>query len=221
MELLEAAKPFLNNGYAAIPLIVAIVAALAKALTMLGQAFDFHDKNIVRKRLERLEELRAGVQDSRPLAGYLESAIDIEKFRICSGVLTSPAKMNMLIALESKGIWGRGQIKSIAKFLTTDVRTQITTLEITALDKVGAAISIIGGFALLFTGLVYFLVLALNLKPYGLIAGSAVCLPFVIVGRLFLTDFINYLIAKKVQLHLAHHPLPSSPTLQSPPPTES
>ncbi|WP_273822385.1 hypothetical protein [Pseudomonas asplenii] len=203
MEFLEISKSLFNSSYGVIAVIIAILASLIKALTMLGQAFDFHDKNIIRKRLERLERLRSGIPDDRPLAEYFDRAIESEKFRISSGILASHAKMNVLITIDNIGLWERQQIKSIAKYLKTDQKTKNISLQLTKLDKLGATISIAGGLALLSIGAMYLTLLTFTLKPYGIMVGALTFLPFVLAGRLFSADFISYRIAKKVKAHLA------------------
>jgi len=206
MEFFESIKPLLG-GYHVIGLaIVAALGVLGKGLGMLGQAAELHDKNFVRKRLERLDNLRLGVPDDRPIANYLDSAIEREKFRIASGISVSPAKMNWLMQLDATGLWSREQIRAVSKFLVTDTQTGVTEIELTSFEKIGAGLSIIGALALLLMGAGYFMALALKYDVLGFLAGCGVFCAFIFVARLFSTDFINYRAARKFLTYLKHNP---------------
>ncbi|XXF10903.1 hypothetical protein J3Q00_11380 [Pseudomonas sp. D2-3] len=208
MDFLEAIKQGYDSGYSIYVVAGVVGVAFAKAITTFGQALELHDKNFVRKRLERLENMRTNVPAEHSLARYLDESISQEKFRISSGVSVSQAKAEWLMNLAATGFWQRTHLKAASKFLITDTRSLTTGLEFSWFDRVGAALSCIMGLLLLLLGTLYFLMLYLSLGQLGFFLGAALFCCFVIVGRLFSADFLNYRTAKKIQFYLANHPLP-------------
>lgn len=221
MDFLEAIKQAYESGYSIYVVAGVVGIAFAKAITTFGQALELHDKNFVRKRLERFENMRANMPSERALSRYLDDAIDQEKFRISSGISVSPVKTEWLMSLAATGLWERAHIKAASKFLVTDKKTLAIGLKFSWLDRIGAGLSCLMGLLLLLLGTIYFLMLHLSLGQLGFFLGAAVFCCFVIVGRLFSGDFLNYRTAKKVELYLSNHPLTSSPAPQPLPPCES
>lgn len=219
MEFLEVIKQAYNSGYSIYVVAGVVGVAFAKVITTFGQALELHDKNFVRKRLERLESMRANMPADRALARYLDDSIDQEKFRISSGISVSQLKAEWLIKLAATGLWERAHIKAASKFLVTDTRSLVTGLEFTWSDRVGAVLSCIMGLLLLLLGTLYFLMLYLNLGQLGFFIGAAVFCCFIIVGRLFSGDFLRYRVARKIRLYLTNHPLPSTKQSNSDRPT--
>ncbi|MFR0691632.1 hypothetical protein ACLUTX_19700 [Enterobacterales bacterium AE_CKDN230030158-1A_HGKHYDSX7] len=199
--LLQQAQSVLGSGYS-----VLVIAALvfAKTISTLGSAFDFHDKNFVQKRFKRLNELRAGVKkDDRPLAQYLDDAIELEAFRVASGVTASKQKMVFLVEIASLGLWNRTQLRWVAKHLEQGPQDATPVIRITRLDWVGAAIGLISLFYCITAGIFFFAYISLTTPmPYGLVLGLLAFGGLVILARLLGEDFFSAKCANNVRKYL-------------------
>lgn len=129
---------------------------LAKFLTTLGKAMEFHDRYFVGKRLNRLKALRLGIQEDKALVKYLDDAIALESFHIASGISTSAEKMSFLIRLSNCGRWNRPQIQALAKFLIVTPESFCLKVHITKVDKFGAVLGLASGIFLIVLGMIYF-----------------------------------------------------------------
>lgn len=211
-ETFQQAHSVLTSGYALIAMLLGSLALLGKMLTTLIKAVGVHEKYFFDKRVSRLRFLREGVQTNQDLIKYLDNAIELESFRVASGLSTSAANMTILIQLSNRGRWSRSQIKTLARFLMTPQGSTTPEICITKLDKVGAGLGLVSGFFLLLLGLFYFLWLTYSGVNFGLLLGVLVYGAFIVAARLFLTDFINYLVAKRALAYLELHPLQTEAT---------
>lgn len=199
---LQQIQSALSGSYGVAGVAVALLFIAAKVLTTLGHAVDFHDKNFVEKRLNRLKELRANTADTRPLAGYLDNAIDLESFRLAAGISTGLAKMELLIKLTATGRWDRVQIRIISKFLALKETHPKPQVQITTFDKIAALFSLISALYFIFVGIFTLAVSFREPSTAGFIAGLVLFLLSVGFARFLLSDFIGYKLAMHAKTYL-------------------
>jgi len=199
--LLQQAQSVLGSGYS-----VLVIAALilARTISTLGSAFDFHDKNFVQKRFKRLNELRAGVKkDDRPLAQYPDDAIELEAFRVASGVTVSKQKMDFLVEITSLGLWNRTQLRWVAKHLEQGPQDATPVIRISRFDWVGAAIGLLSISYCIIAGISSFAYLSLTMPmPYGVALGLLAFASLAFLGVLLGEDFYSVKFANSVRKYL-------------------
>lgn len=205
--ILQQAQGFLSSSYGVLAIATML---LVKAISALRSAFDFHDKNFVEKRFKRLSELRASVKkDDRPLAQYLDDAIELEAFRVASGVTASKQKMDFLVEVASLGLWNRTQLRWVAKHLEQGPQDATPVIRITRLDWVGAAIGLFSLFYCITAGIFFFAYISLATPmPYGLALGLLAFGGLVILARLLGEDFFSAKCANNVRKYLERKEAP-------------
>jgi hypothetical protein len=181
--------------------IITIVVLLFKFGTHLIRALEWHDRYFVRKRLSELEAVRKCTDKTPQLTHYIDDALAIEGFRIASGITTSPQKMQYLIQLSKDGVWTNAQLRSASRYLSLAPGLKEPILDTRFIDKVGAGLGLLAAVASLVLGSIYFLQIAFAGKPLLWLAGFAVLSVFVLASRLFITDFIDYKVVKRIRLH--------------------
>lgn len=199
--LLQQAQSVLGSGYS----VLAIAALVfAKTISTLGSAFDFHDKNFVQKRFKRLNELRASVKkDHRPLAQYLDDAIELEAFRVASGVTAGKQKMDFLIGIASLGLWDRTQLRWLAKHIEQGPQDTTPSIRITRLDWVGAAIGLVSLSYCILAGIFFFAYLSFTMPmPYGMALGLLAFVALIFLARLLGEDFYSAMCARNIRKRL-------------------
>jgi len=203
MDVISKIQALLTNGYSVAVAVAATIAVLLKILTHLTKAMDWHDEHFVRKRLSRLKEIRSDAATPQ-LVRYLDGAIELEMFRIASGVSTSRAKMEYLLQLDQAGQWNRAQLRSVSKFLALQAGNEAPILLITLLDGVSAYVSATSAFLTLAVGVGYLTELVLTGVPLLWVLGLSLLGLAILLARYLGSDFIDYVIVKRTQEHLEH-----------------
>jgi hypothetical protein len=204
MDAINQVKGLLNNGYSVWVAVAATITVLLKIASQLIRAVDWHDKYFVRKRLTRLKDIRVDATSSR-LVRYLDDAIELEMFRIVSGVSASRLKMEYLLQLDEGGRCSRGQLKSLSKFLALQPGSETPVLSVSFLDRVSAWASGISALLTLALGVGYVTELALTGAPLLWPLGLPLFALAVLLGRYLATDCIDYIIVKRTHRHLEFH----------------
>lgn len=192
-----------SNHNFAIPLIAIMV--ISGSLKALKGFLDFHYEYYTRKHLKRVLEIQPLVKNSEPYYKFAQSVIDMEAFKIASGVRTSKDKALALICLYEKNLLPITCIKPMARYISTDNNESIV-VTLSKTDKVLAAFSLLLSTATLAYGIIVYI--ALILEGYeGLIIGSLLILVFIIATRIFSEDVRRYKQAKRLQISLKEAPL--------------
>jgi len=178
------------------------VTLLFKLVKPLFKAMDFHDKHFVRKHLLLLKAIRSSASKNVDLKQYLDDAIQLETFRIASGITTSRAKMEFLIRLSRDGVWTRRQIRSTSKFLTATPGEPEPSITFTWPDRVSAVLGISSAMITLVVGTLYLVQSMLQGGFTSSLVGLSLFSICVVIGTFFALDFINYRVAKRVREHL-------------------
>ncbi|HBO8401376.1 TPA: hypothetical protein NJF89_000557 [Pseudomonas aeruginosa] len=207
MEIIQQLQALFNSGYSMVVAVAAIVTILFKILAQLFRALEWHNKYLVRKRLIRLKDIRSSTSSSQ-LIHYLDGAIELEIFRIASGVSTSRSKMEYLLQLGQTGFWSREQLHSLSKFLILELGSATPSLTVTLLDRLGAWAGGISAFSTLVLGAMYFIKLMLTGEPLMWLLGLLLFGLSVVAGRFLATDLIDYIIVTRAQHYLQHATLP-------------
>lgn len=202
MEVIQQLQALSSSGYSVAVAATAILAVLFKMFTQWVRAMEWHEKHFVRKRLTRLKAIRSSAESNSLLTQYLDEAIELEAFRIASGITTSRAKMEFLLRLAQDGLWSREQIRRIAKFLTVKPGHPEPQLKILWLDRVAAYLGASAAIMTLILGLIYLFKFMLIGKPLLLLVGLLLFILCVLAALLFATDTLSYLVATRVQRHL-------------------
>lgn len=210
MEVIQLLQSLVNSGYSIFVAVAAMLTVFLKIVAHITKAMDWHDQRFVRKRLSCLKDVRSGATSAR-LVKYLDDAIELEMFRIASGVSTSRSKMQYLLQLDETGRWSRMQLQSLAKFLALQPGSETPVLSVTFLDRLSAWISGISTLLTLALGVGYLtelvltgalLMWALGLLLFGLA---------MLLARYLATDFIDYVIVKRAQRYLSWQSQISAP----------
>jgi hypothetical protein len=202
MEVIQKLQSLLTSGYSVAAAVAATVSVLLKIMSHLLKAMDWHDKHFVRKRLSRLKDMRSGATSSK-LVRYLDDAIELEMFRIASGVSTSRSKMEYLLQLDEAGHWSRMQLQSLSKFLALQSGSKTPVFSVTFLDRLSAWASGISALFTLALGVGYLTELVLTGAPLMWILGLLLFGISVLLGRYLVTDCIDYIIVKRTQRYLS------------------
>lgn len=70
------------------------------------------------------------------LTRYLDQALDIEVFRLASGISASRSLMEYLLKLDSTGRWSHTQLRSLSKFVVRDSADDNLKVAVSYLDGV-------------------------------------------------------------------------------------
>ncbi|MFK3721040.1 hypothetical protein ACI2J9_15895 [Pseudomonas fulva] len=119
MEVFEQLRAFLSSGASWLIAIAPLFYQGAKWLNRLTKVWDWHDKHFVRKRMARLKNARSEACNDE-LTRYLDEALDIEVFRLASGISASRSLMEYMLKLASTGRWSHAQLRSLSKFVVRD-----------------------------------------------------------------------------------------------------
>lgn len=190
-----------GSSLSIITAIITICALSFKLVSHLVRAFEWHDRYLVRKRLSELESVRNSTEKLPLFTQYIDDALAVEGFRIASGITTSPKKMNFLMQLSKDGVWTNAQLRSASKYLSVAPGAKEPVLKIGFADLVGATLGLIAALGTLILGSVYFLQMVFAGKPVFWLFGLGIFLAFLLATRLFITDFIDYKVVKRMHLH--------------------
>ena len=208
MEAIQKLLGLFNSGYTVSVAVAAIVGVLFKIGTQLFKAMGWHDRYFVRKRLTRLKAIRSDANNSA-ITHYLDEAIDLEMFRIASGVNTSRSKMEYLLQLNQVGRWSPGQLRSLSKFLALDAGRDAPTLSVTLLDRLGAWVSGASALCAIALGVSNLIRCMLTGMPLIWLLGISLFGLTLIAGRFLATDLIDYLIVRRAQQYLGNDLAPA------------
>lgn len=203
MEILQQLIALLDVKY--VPVLTAVVALFSlvpKLAAPLISALEAHDKHFVRKPLERLKALRSSASKHSGLAEYLETSIELEAFRIASGITTSRARMEFLLALNKDGTWSKPQLRSVAQHVGFPEGSDEPAIIISTSEKVFAIWSAVFGGVIALMGAVFFIALASTNKPLPFLIGAIVFASFVAFARFILNEYISYKLASRAQADL-------------------
>lgn len=169
-EIFQQVQAATGSGYAIAAAMAGLITVLIK---LLARGLDFHDRHIVRKDFDRLRMLRESAPDGAPFANYLDEAIQIESFRIASGISTSSAKMAYLLQLASMGRWDRSQLRALSSYILFPSDSVAPTIHLSRIDSFDAVFSLLGGLYFVFAGLFFLVYMGLILAfPLGWFAGG-------------------------------------------------
>jgi|SRR5690606_6874087 len=182
--------------------VAVIVAVLGKIIFSLRRALDFHNEYFVKKRIKRITELQPLIEEARPLRRFLDQSLETEAFKVASGIIASPAKMNALIEINDTGLWTVSHLRNASRHLVVNTTTLKASIKITIADKASAWASLFFTLFLLVVGSGYFVLLAITKSFLGFILGAFIFFVFVIVAYSIAYDFRAYRAARHIEAHL-------------------
>lgn len=195
---------FISNNHAfAIPLLAVMVISIS--IKSLKALLDFHYDYYTRKHLKRVSEILPLLENSEPYQKFAQSVIDMEAFKIASGVRTQKDKALALIYLFENNHLPLYQMRSMVRYINID-KDQNIVVTISRADKILATLSLLLSVATISYGAIVYI--ALMMQGYhGLIIGSLIFLAFVIATRMFSEDARRYKQAKILKDSLEEFPL--------------
>ncbi|MFH6601824.1 hypothetical protein ACEVAQ_24300 [Ectopseudomonas khazarica] len=204
MEIPQQLLAFIDVKYVpAFTVAVTLFSLLLKLAAPLLSALEAHDKHFVRKPMERLKALRSSAAKNPDLSQYLESSIELEAFRIASGINTSRAKMEFLLALNKDGTWTKPQLRSVCRHLEVADDDGKPKLIIRGFDKFVAYWSVSASTSFALFGATVFTLLAAQSSVISFITGAGTFVVCLLFARFILSDYIHYKIARRAQAVLA------------------
>lgn len=200
MEIPQQILAFIDVKYLPVVTVtVTLLSLLPKMLAPLMSALETHDKHFVRKPLERLKALRSSVAKNPDLSHYLESSIELEAFRIASGVSTSRAKMEILLTLNKDGTWTKQQLRSVSRHLQIPDDTDKPQLILTDFEKFFAYWSAWASALIALLGATVFTLLATQGSLMLFVNGAFTFIGFIVFARFILSDYISYRVALRAK----------------------
>lgn len=202
MDLNDSVKHLIDTTYT--PIIITISLALGiifRAALRTYKTLDTHEKSFTRKRLTRTTEIKATLPKDSALHEYLAQEIELEAFFLCSGIKTSHAKMLFLLEINRDRLWNRAQLKRLSPFVLMKPGHSKPSIIISKADKIGAISSLVCTIASLAVGIFYLAYTYLSPIPYLWLVGFGCFWLTVGAGRLFISDWIGYSIAKNAKKH--------------------
>ncbi|WP_411565117.1 hypothetical protein ACLIN3_13700 [Pseudomonas orientalis] len=201
----EVLDLFSSKG-AMVAAISVLVGITLKSISILNQIMEFHDKHFIDKRYKLLKELSSGIPVESKLKGYLEDSLELEVFRIVSGVRGSSKQIAALVKLDRLGYWNSEEIRRVSKFLVVNPEDSLPSVNITTVDKLSARLSLIMAILLLLLGGAISIVLTIKIPPYGFFIGLIPLTVMIWAGAYFAADYGTYRTALSIQKYLVAHP---------------
>ena len=152
--------------------------------------------------LERRAFSRSSVAKNPDLSHYLETSIELESFRIASGITTSRAKMEFLLALNKDGTWSKPQLRSVAQHVGFPEGSDEPAIIISTSEKLFAVWSAVFGGVIALMGAVFFIALASTNEILPFLIGAIVFVGFVAFARFILNEYISYKLASRAKADL-------------------
>lgn len=211
MEVLaQTVQGFLQSGSGLILTLVGAIVALLKLFGAIGKGLDMHNDYFVEKRLKRLQALHTGSSHPVRMDQYLGSQVEIEAFRVATGISTSPKKMAFLLALAATGRWDRFQLIGLSKHVVLRPEDDEPMIATGPLDRVGAITSLIATLYFVVTGLACMLVAPVVLGWPGVALGAAGFVFAMMVALYLVRDYLYWKIAQRAARYLDRRPLAAS-----------
>lgn len=195
----------LNSGYTLTAVIIGVVAVVLRVLTMFGKALDFHDKHFVEKRHKRLLDLRSSVSGDPLLSAYLSEAINLEAFRIASGIRASSLRARALMTLSNLGYWDTTQIRRASRYFFVTADNPTPRIEIDIWDRISAWYGLFAGVIFVMIGGLMGYSFAVSVPSYGVLIGLPIFAAMTFAGGLFAVDWVRYKTAQRIQKFLNTH----------------
>jgi len=202
MDLNDSVKHIIETTYT--PIIITISLALGiifRAALRTYKTLDTHEKSFTRKRFTRTTEIQAALPKNSALHEYLAQEIELEAFFLCTGIKTSHAKMIFLLEINQDKLWNRAQLKRLSPFVLMTPGHSKPSIIISKADHIGAISSLVCTIASLAVGIFYLAYTYLSPTPYLWLIGFGCFLLTAGAGRLFISDWIGYSIAKNAKKH--------------------
>lgn len=151
-------------------------------------------------------EMRADASGSNGLTAYLDGELELEKFRVASGVSTDHQRMAALIRLFRLGFWERGEICRAAKYLKVSPLWQHPRFEIDRNDEVEALSSLVLGVALPMSGALVWAALVVKMPIYGFLLGALAFLVSALAATWIGKPYGDLRSARRIKAYVESHP---------------
>ncbi len=196
----------LLTGLAGVAAFVGVAAALVRALIMLRRASDFEPGYFARGRLKSLAEMRADAGTEGELANYLDGELELEKFRVVSGVRANRKQMLVLIKLFRAGLWAPEEVRAVARYLKMLPLGQYPRIHFEPIDILEAWSALVVSVALTLSGALVWAALIVKMPIYGFLLGAAGFLLSVLAARWVGKAYEDMRSAKRIKAYLDEHP---------------
>lgn len=196
----------LLTGLAGVAAFVSVGAALIRALILVWRATEFTPGHFARARLKALMEMRADTQMASELTDYLDSELELEKFRVASGVSANQQQMAALLKLFRLGIWEREEVRSAARYLKVSPLWQHPRIQIEKTDELEAISALVISVALPVSGALVWAAMIVKLPIYGFLLGAVAFLLSVLMANWVGRAHGDLRSAKRIKSYLDDNP---------------
>lgn len=164
----------LLTGLAGVSTGIGVVAALIRAWVLLWRNPDLKPGYLLAGHLKSLMAMRADTRTEGELAAYLDSEVELEKFRAASGIRANHKQMVALMKLFRLGLWEREEVRAAARYLKVSPLWPHPRLQFEKTDRLDAICALIVSVALTLSGALVWVALVVKLPLYGFLLGAAV-----------------------------------------------
>lgn len=185
---------------------LAVLPILGGMLLWMARAFDFHEKYFVKRRLKRVAELSDLVKDDEPINGFLNKLLTGEAFRVSTGILAAPRKMEALMELYCSGFWTIGEIRSVCRYVVINEQSLRPSLKFSWGDIAGAWGELVFALVMMAVGFLSSYKLITSGSKVAVLAGFVVLLLYLVTGTVMSTGFRKYRRALGVKALIAKNP---------------
>lgn len=201
MEVFEELRAFFSSGASWLIAVASILYQGAKWVNRLTKVWDWHDKYFVRKRMARLKNARSEACNEE-LTRYLDEALDIEAFRLASGISASRSLMEYLLKLASTGRWSHAQLRSLSKFVARDPANDSFKVAITQTDRVIARAGVAMAVSLCVIAILFFVSSLFTGELRAMLIGLGSAGGLMLMAVVPAKDAADYMLAKRVRRYL-------------------
>lgn len=201
MEVFEELRAFFSSGASWLIAVAPILYQGAKWVNRLTKVWDWHDKHFVRKRMARLKTARSAACDDE-LTRYLDEALDIEMYRLASGISASRSLMQYMLRLDSTGRWSHAQLRSLSKFVVWDPADDNYKVAVGHFEGVIAWVGAIVAVSLWITAMLCFLSPLLIGEFWAGLISIGIGGGLLLLAYFPAKDLAEYLLAKRVSRYL-------------------
>ncbi|MBB4862808.1 hypothetical protein HNP46_001652 [Pseudomonas nitritireducens] len=192
-------KVLLMGGSLLLSVFYKILVFLYRALRVYGELFAM-------KRLKSLIFLRQDTRGGTAFLAFLDRNIELEMFRVASGMQVNFREMAAIIKIESLGLWSPEQIRALRKYLKCSPMSDGPKIIIGSMDRFEAYFGFSLSLILVAMAVLLWGLFVWKYSLYGALMGAFFFVLAIFVGGMLAWDFGKMKIAQDIKEYLNRNP---------------